>query len=109
MRIDLDGKPVIIKRRLRHEAADHAGFKHKTVSRATVLEVTELVALRDTLAGQRLDHARRNVRHADEHATHLADGGIVAINDNYRTCGNRGDVTLRVVQSSRVFAFGVSV
>src|ERR1700692_372018 len=102
--VDLERRRIVVKRRLRHEAIDYAGFEDEAIRRAAVLEVADFVAFLNPLPRQCLDHTRGNLRHADEYTADLTDRGILAVDDDHRTGDNRGGVTLRIVQPARVDA-----
>src|ERR1700738_2699090 len=93
--VDLERRRIVVKRRLRDEAMDYAGFEDEAIRRAAVLEVADFVAFLNPLPRQCLDHTRGNLRHADEYTAELTDRGILAVDDDHRTGDNRGGVTLR--------------
>jgi hypothetical protein len=66
-RVHLDRWLPVVERRVRDEAVYHTPLEHQTAGRPAVLEKTQFIALSDALPRQRVDHARRHVRHADEH------------------------------------------
>jgi hypothetical protein len=66
--------------RRQRKAGDRARPEDEAVSRAAELEVTEFLTLGDVVAGLdfRVDHAGRNLAHADRHEGRQADDGLSA-------------------------------
>src|ERR1017187_5823805 len=93
------------------ELGDRTWTKDKAVRRTAVLEVSELVSLPDVVAGPdlRVDHARRNLYHADGHEGHQSDDRVVGLDEDDCTGRDVSQVGLRVLRLDRVGAFRVGL